>query len=99
MKKFPELQLIFGHSGLEENSEVIELMEQYPQTYADISTQIPRNTSRMIRAVCSERLLLGSDYPFFNQAFPMLSILRATENDQERLNIFSANAKRIDLGE
>lgn len=95
LRRFPELRLIFAHSGLEQNDAFIELMEQYPSTYADISTQPPANIKKMINTVGADRLLFGSDYPFFNQAFPLLAVLRATDNEEQRKNIFSLNAKKI----
>jgi len=95
LKKIPNLKLIFGHSGVEQVNEVIEVMKQYPQTLAEISTQPAQNIRKMINILGDSRLLFGSDYPFFNQAFPLLSVLRATEDETERKNIFSANAKRL----
>ncbi|KUO70561.1 MAG: hypothetical protein APF77_22030 [Clostridia bacterium BRH_c25] len=95
LKSIPSLKLIFGHSGLEQNDELIEVMRQYPNTYADISTQPSQNVRRMINSVGAERLMFGSDYPFFNQAFPMLSVLKATADETERTDIFSTNAKRL----
>ena len=31
-----------------------------------------------------DRILFGTDYPFLNQAFSMLSVLRATTDEEER---------------
>ena len=95
LKKFPNLNLIFAHAGLEQNDELIELMKKYPSTNTDISTQTARNIGKMIQKLGAQRLMFGTDYPFFNQAFPILSVLKATHHDEERQQIFSGNAKRI----
>ncbi|HKL33461.1 MAG TPA: amidohydrolase family protein [Tangfeifania sp.] len=95
LKKLPDINLIFAHAGLEQNDELIELMKQYPSINADVSTQTAENIKKMITKLGTHRLLFGSDYPFFNQAFPILSVLKASQSDDERQKIFSGNAKRI----
>ena len=64
-------------------------------TYTDISVQPSGNIKKLITEIGSERLLFGTDYPFVSQAFSILSVLRATEIEQERINIFSGNAKKL----
>lgn len=91
----PDLKLTFAHGGLYQSDELIELMKKYPQTTADISTQPPENIKKFIENVGSERILYGTDYPAFNHAFPIVSVLRATRTEEERHNIFSLNAKRL----
>ena len=49
----------------------------------------------MIKEIGSERVLFGRDYPFVTQALSILSVLRATDDEQERINIFSKNAKTL----
>ena len=49
----------------------------------------------MIDEIGSDRILFGTDYPFVTQAFSILSVLRATDIEQERVNIFSENAKKL----
>ena len=95
LKKFPNLNLIFAHAGLEQNDEFIELMKQYPATSEDISTQTATNIGKMIHKLGAQRLMFGSDYPFFNQAFPILSVLRATQNKEFTQMIFADSAKRV----
>lgn len=48
-----------------------------------------------IKEVGSERLLFGIDYPAFNHAISILSVLKATDDDSNRMNIFSKNAKLL----
>lgn len=49
----------------------------------------------LIKEIGSERVLFGTDYPFVTQALSILSVLRATDDEQERINIFSKNAKTL----
>jgi len=95
LKQFPDIKLIFAHGGLEQNKDLIKLMEEFPNAYSDISLQPSDNIQNMIKKIGCERLLFGSDYPFINQAFPILSVLKATESEIERKAIFRENAESI----
>lgn len=95
LSQIPGHPFIFAHGGIEQNDALIPLMKKFPHTFTDISTQNSENIERMIDEIGSHRLLFGSDYPFFNQAFPILSVLKATENPQDRRAIFSENARKL----
>ena len=70
-------------------------MKKHPNTYTDISVQPSGNIKELIKEIGSERVLFGTDYPFVTQALSILSVLRATDDEQERINIFSKNAKTL----
>ena len=70
-------------------------MNKYPNIYTDISIQPAANIKKLIDEIGSDRILFGTDYPFVSQAFSILSVLRATDIEQERVNIFSENAKKL----
>jgi uncharacterized protein len=93
--QIPDHAFIFAHGGIEQTEELIVLMKKFPNTFTDISTQPSENIKRLIEEVGSHRLLFGSDYPFFNQAFPIVSVLRATDNQQDRKAVFSGNARKL----
>lgn len=95
LKEVPEMKIIFAHGGIYQTNEVIELMKMYPNTYVEISTQPTENIRNLINEVGSERIIYGTDYPAFNHAFSIVSVLRATKNNKEREDIFSRNAKRL----
>lgn len=95
LREVPDLSFIFAHGGIYQTKEVIELMKLYPKTYVDISTQPLEKIKQLINEVGSERILYGTDYPAFNHAFSIVSVLRATSSHEERINIFSNNAKRL----
>jgi len=91
----PDTTFILAHSGCFDFEDIIDIMKMYPNTYTDISVQPSLNIRELIKEIGSERVLFGTDYPFVTQAFSILSVLRATHDEQERANIFSQNAKKI----
>ena len=91
----PDTTFILAHSGCFYFEYIIDIMKKYPNTYTDISIQPSENIKKLINEIGSERLLFGTDYPFVSQAFSILSVLRATEVEQDRINIFSKNAKKL----
>ncbi len=95
LKEVPDMTFIFAHAAIYQTHELIELMKLYPNTYAEISTQPPHKIKQLINALGSERLLYGTDYPAFNHALSLTAVLRATQDEEERKNIFSCNAKRL----
>lgn len=95
LDNIPEATFILAHSGCFDYEYIFDIMRKYPNTYTDISVQPSQNISKLIKEIGSHRILFGTDYPFVTQAFSIVSVLRATENEQERTDIFSENAKRI----
>lgn len=91
----PDATFILAHGGIFELDELVMLMQEFPNTYTDISTQPSGSIRKLIDKVGSERILFGTDYPFFNHAFSIMSVLRATSQEEERRNIFSRNARRL----
>ncbi len=95
LDSIPDAAFILAHGGGFDFRHIFTLMKKYPHTYTDISIQPADNIRKLIHTVGSERLLFGTDYPFVTQAFSILSVLRATADEQERVNIFGANAKKL----
>lgn len=92
---FPDTTFILAHSGCFEFENMVELLMNHQNVYTDISIQPAEHIKTLIEKIGSERILFGTDYPFVTQAFSILSVLRATENEDERTYIFSKNAKRL----
>lgn len=92
---FPNTTFILAHSGCFEFDKMVNLLKRHQNVYTDISIQPAEHIKTLIEEVGSERILFGTDYPFVTQAFSILSVLRATRNEDERTAIFSKNAKRL----
>ena len=90
-----DTRVILAHSGCFDFEFIVDIMNKYPNTYTDISIQPAANIKKLIGEIGSERILFGTDYPFVTQAFSMLSVLRATNDEEERRKIFCENAKKL----
>lgn len=91
----PDATVILAHSGCYDFEYSVDLMKKFPNTYTDISIQPAANIKKLVSEIGSERILFGTDYPFVTQAFSILSVLRAIDNEHDRTNIFCKNAKKI----
>ena len=74
---------------------MIDLLKKHQNVYTDNSIQPAEHIKTLINEIGYGRILFGTDYPFVTQAFSILSVLRATKNENERIFIFSKNAKRL----
>ena len=92
---FPDTTFILAHSGCFEFENMVNLLQKHQNVYTDISIQPAEHIKTLIEKIGAERILFGTDYPFVTQAFSILSVLRATQNEDERTYIFSENAKRL----
>lgn len=92
---FPNTTFILAHSGSFEFEKMVDLLKKHQNVYTDISLQPAEHIKTLINKIGYERILFGTDYPFVTQAFSILSVLRATKNENERTFIFSENAKRL----
>ena len=57
----------------------LELALQYPNVYLDVSSQNLTNVRRIIAEAPADRILFGSDWPFYHQAIALAKVLLATE--------------------
>lgn len=96
VKAFPSLRWVLCHSGGLQNDLVIDLARHNRNVWLDIQGQGIENIRTMIKELGPERLMFGSDWPFFAVASLMSRLLLATEGDNRvRKMIFSENAARF----
>jgi uncharacterized protein len=92
---FPGLRFVLCHSGGLQNDLAIDLARKNKNVWLDVQGQSVGNIRNMIKEVGPERLMFGSDWPFFAVASLLARLLLATEGDTTvRKMIFSENAAR-----
>lgn len=95
LNTFPDTTFILAHSGCFEFENMVHLLKNHQNAYTDISIQPAGHIKTLIEKIGHERILFGTDYPFVTQAFSVLSVLRATKDEDGRMSIFSQNAKKL----
>jgi predicted TIM-barrel fold metal-dependent hydrolase len=92
----PDVTFVLGHSGALEMEEALALARELPNVCLEVSCQSVTNVRRIVEEGPPDRLMLGSDWPFYHQALPLAKVLLATEDRQElRRAIFWDNAARV----
>lgn len=96
IEKNPETTFILGHSGALQMETALELALRYPNTYLEVSCQGVGALRRILEKADPERLLFGTDWPFYPLGFGLAKVLVATEGLGEvRRKILHDNAARL----
>ncbi len=91
-----ESPLVLGHAGMNFYREAISIAEKHSNVFLEVSGQPPAHLKDMIERLGPDRLLFGSDWPFYPQAMPLAKVLIATEGHPEaRIKILRDNARRL----
>ena len=96
-ESYPEIRLILGHSAPNECGKAIELAARHKNVYLDLC-DIHRNNGvieRMKAGAGSEKILYGTDLPWYDFAYCIGSVLYSDITDGDRENILYKNAERI----
>lgn len=92
----PKTQFILGHSGALQFEQALELVKKYDNAYLETSSQGLVGLRRILESAPPERILFGSDWPFYHQAIPLAKVLILTEgNAKLRRAILRDNAVRL----
>lgn len=100
IREFPQVQFILGHAGARDVEEAAQLAHKYDNVWLELSSQGVTAIYDLHKRLGSERLLYGSDWPFYPQAVALAKILLVTDHLPEaRVRILGANARRLLGGE
>ena len=92
----PGTNFILGHAGARDVEDAMVLARRYPNAWMGLHGQGITILDRIIREVGTERLVFGSDWPFYHVAATLAKVLIVTEGRPEiREAILNGNAKRL----
>lgn len=97
-KEYPDIQWIMGHSGGPYGSfHAVEIAKEIPNIYLDISlSMVPaQQIEYFVSEVGSERIIFGTDNPYIDPRPQIGRVGLADITREDRINIFSANARRM----
>jgi len=98
---FPNLPFVIGHAGARDADAMLEIAVRYENAWLGIHGQSVTQLDRMIRRTGGERMLFGTDWPFYHLAATLAKVLIATNTDDRasvRHAILRGNAERLLAG-
>lgn len=97
VRKFPDVTFIFGHAGGENTSrEMAQIANEHENVYMEIDGQPPLRLHEIIDIMGSDRILYGSDWPYYPMAMQLAKVLVATRKKPFlRKKILSGNANLL----
>lgn len=96
LRRFPEVQFVLGHAGARDIADAVPLARKYPNAWMEIHGQGVTRLHELLEALGPERLLFGTDWPFYHLAATLAKVLIVTEkNPEARRAILSGNADRL----
>lgn len=87
---------ILGHSGALMFEMAVELSRLYDNAYYEVASQGVPAIRHILKTVPPERVMNGSDFPFYHLGTSVLKVLEATEGDEAlRRKVLWENAARV----
>jgi predicted TIM-barrel fold metal-dependent hydrolase len=110
-EQYPGLNLVIAHLGNNFFDESVQMATKYPNIFFDTSAVIPGDENgeplikdnalsnaeavELIRNIGIERVMFGTDYPWFNPLWDLKRFLKLDFSDAEKEALLGGNAKRI----
>lgn len=92
----PRTRFVLGHAGGRQMDEALRLQQKYPNVYLELSSQSLTEVRRIIQEADPDRVVYGTDWPFYHQAPALAKVLLATEERKElRHRVLYGNAARL----
>ena len=101
LSDFPRLQVILGHGGARDGAAMLALALRYKNAWLGIHGQGVSALDEMIRQTGAERLLFGTDWPFYHIGMSLAKVLLCTESISRRYartKILRDNAQQLFSG-
>ena len=96
LARYPEVAFVLGHAGARDVADAIPLARRYQNVWLGIHGQGVTTLHELIERVGGERLLFGSDWPFYHLAATLAKVLIVTEGRPDlRTAILRGNADRL----
>lgn len=96
-ERYPNAKILMGHSCHGDWSGAIQLVKDLPNVYMELCAVMDERgiLERFVAEAGSERILFGTDLPWFNEHYYIGAVLGAEITDDDRRNVFYRNAERV----
>ncbi len=96
IESFPRVQFVLGHAGARDVAAVIPLAQRHENVWLELAGQGVTQVHELIAQVGADKLLFGSDWPFYPIAATLAKVLLVTEKHHgARAAILHDNAERV----
>jgi predicted TIM-barrel fold metal-dependent hydrolase len=94
VREFPKLRFVLGHAGCRMDADdALKLAKANPNVWLEISGQGLGQLERITREFDGDRILYGTDWPYYPQSIGLAKVLMLTEGDKIlRRRILRGNA-------
>ncbi len=94
--ELPKTRFVLGHAGALQMENALDLACRYPNVWLEMSGQSLANVRTILERADPDRVVYGSDWPFYHQALGIAKILMATEGrDDLRSRVLYRNAAAL----
>jgi predicted TIM-barrel fold metal-dependent hydrolase len=95
--KYPDATFLLGHSGYGEWEAAFAVAREFPNVYLELTaaSRVAGIIARMVREVGSEKVVFGTDLPWFDPHYGIGSVCFSRITDEDRRNILYRNAERL----
>jgi uncharacterized protein len=96
-ERYPDVPFLMGHSCFGEFDQAIELATTFPNVYLELCAayRVSGLIEKMVEVAGSDKVLFGSDLPWFDEHFGIGCIVMSHISDADRRNILYRNAERV----
>ncbi len=97
-ERYPKVRLILGHSLHDRWSDAIAMARDFPRVCLDLCAVLDERTGVLERFVAeagSDRVLFGTDIPWFDFHYYIAGVLAAGITEQDQRNILYRNAQAL----
>jgi hypothetical protein len=96
-EKYPDVRLLLGHSCYGAWEEVIKLSAEFPNVYMELTAayHVYGLIEWMCREAGAEKVLFGTDYPWFDPMVTIGCVVYAHIREDEMRNILHGNAHHL----
>ncbi len=96
IERCPDTVFLLGHSGALQMEGALALAQEHENVWLEISCQSVTNLRRILAEAPPDRIVFGSDWPWYHQAIPLAKVLMATEDRRDlRRAVLWENAARL----
>lgn len=96
-ERYPKVKLLLGHSLHDDWNAAVALARDFPNIYLELTAVFDDRgpLEVFVREVGSDRLLFGTDLPWFDPHQAIGALLSADITDEDRHNICHRNAEKL----